>query len=136
MALKPCPDCGHQVSDAAMACPACGRPLRSRRGGCLTAVGFLVLFEAAVLVALWFGILRDLPKMLNDQLQELRRGIDRPPAGQPQDDSLRDLRRLMEVPQASQPLNEQLRDLRKMLETPPIRQQPGGNNPPREGARP
>lgn len=28
MALTECPDCGRNVSDAAMACPSCARPLR------------------------------------------------------------------------------------------------------------
>lgn len=27
--LLPCPDCGHQISPQAEACPSCGRPLRS-----------------------------------------------------------------------------------------------------------
>ena len=27
-ALVPCPDCGHQVSRLAEACPSCARPLR------------------------------------------------------------------------------------------------------------
>ena len=27
-ALVPCPDCGHQVSRSAEACPSCARPLR------------------------------------------------------------------------------------------------------------
>lgn len=29
MALIECPDCGHEVSDQAVACPHCGRPIRS-----------------------------------------------------------------------------------------------------------
>lgn len=29
MALKTCPDCGNGVSDAATACPKCGRPMKS-----------------------------------------------------------------------------------------------------------
>ena len=28
-ALRPCPDCGHSISDLAEACPSCGRPLRA-----------------------------------------------------------------------------------------------------------
>lgn len=28
MALKPCPSCGHMVSDDAATCPSCGHPLR------------------------------------------------------------------------------------------------------------
>lgn len=31
MGLSNCPDCGHQVSDSAAACPKCGRP--GSRGG-------------------------------------------------------------------------------------------------------
>lgn len=27
MSLKPCPECGHEVSDRAPACPSCGFPL-------------------------------------------------------------------------------------------------------------
>ncbi len=27
MSLKPCPECGHQVSNKALACPKCGCPL-------------------------------------------------------------------------------------------------------------
>lgn len=119
MALKPCLDCGHQNSDTALTCPSCGRRLRSGRGGCLVAVGFLVLFEAAVLVAAWFWVLRDLPKTLNDQLQDLRKGFDRPPAAQPLDQQLQDLRKTLEMPSTAQPLNQQLRDLRKTLEMPP-----------------
>jgi predicted metal-binding protein len=30
MALIDCPECGHQVSDQADACPSCGRRLRRR----------------------------------------------------------------------------------------------------------
>lgn len=32
MALRACPDCGHQVSAAAIACPNCGRPFSSTVG--------------------------------------------------------------------------------------------------------
>ena len=28
-ALRPCPDCGHSISDLAEACPSCGRPRRA-----------------------------------------------------------------------------------------------------------
>ena len=30
MALIPCPECSHEVSDQAVACPNCGYPLRTR----------------------------------------------------------------------------------------------------------
>ena len=36
-ALVQCPDCSHEVSTAAEACPQCGRPLRKRQ----TATGML-----------------------------------------------------------------------------------------------
>src|SRR5262245_33582681 len=29
MSLLYCPECGHEISDAAVACPNCGRPVRS-----------------------------------------------------------------------------------------------------------
>ncbi len=28
MALNSCPECGHQISDQAVACPSCGKPLK------------------------------------------------------------------------------------------------------------
>lgn len=31
--LLTCEDCGHQVSDAAVACPSCGRPTGGKPGG-------------------------------------------------------------------------------------------------------
>lgn len=31
MALKSCPECGHQVSDLAAACPSCGAPVTGAR---------------------------------------------------------------------------------------------------------
>jgi hypothetical protein len=63
MALINCPDCGHQVSDSATACPSCARPITaapdhiqtiertSRRYRNGMGVGFLI----AVLGA-WLGI--------------------------------------------------------------------------------
>ena len=32
MALTNCPECGHQVSDKAYACPSCGFPLAGAKG--------------------------------------------------------------------------------------------------------
>ena len=32
MALTNCPECGHQVSDKAYACPSCGYPLAGAKG--------------------------------------------------------------------------------------------------------
>ena len=32
MALTNCPECGHQVSDKAYACPSCGYPLAGVKG--------------------------------------------------------------------------------------------------------
>ncbi len=32
MALTNCPECGHQVSDKAYACPSCGYPLAAQPG--------------------------------------------------------------------------------------------------------
>jgi hypothetical protein len=69
MALKPCPDCGHEVSERAPTCPKCGAPLRadsvvdpatvhgrgeglfmkSMNCGCMVALGFAVL--SVVMVA-------------------------------------------------------------------------------------
>jgi len=51
MALYPCPECRHQVSDSAAACPNCGAPnaRRDEKAGWFfrlmlgLAVGFLVL---------------------------------------------------------------------------------------------
>jgi hypothetical protein len=40
MALKPCPDCNHQVSTAARGCPGCGRQF-NRVGPCVF-VGLLI----------------------------------------------------------------------------------------------
>jgi hypothetical protein len=52
--LRPCPDCGHQVSLAATSCPSCGRPfgpaprareglfLQTLNGGCMLVVGTFV----------------------------------------------------------------------------------------------
>ena len=49
-ALIPCPDCGHQVSRLAQACPSCARPLRKpeRREGL-----FLRTMNQAVAAAFW-----------------------------------------------------------------------------------
>ncbi|MCA1590183.1 MAG: zinc-ribbon domain-containing protein, partial [Acidobacteria bacterium] len=30
MALLHCPECGHEISTSAVACPSCGRPLNAR----------------------------------------------------------------------------------------------------------
>src|SRR4051812_47423384 len=58
MALLKCPDCGSEVSDAAIACPRCGRPMRAvatpppeKRTGCLT-TGCLVVLALAVIGSL------------------------------------------------------------------------------------
>lgn len=51
---RPCPDCGHQVSMAARACPGCGRIIRpddlrtpeereKQRRGCLIVIGILLI---------------------------------------------------------------------------------------------
>lgn len=51
MALKPCPECGREVSTAASACPSCGKPLPKRLldrnvgcvGGCLILLAIVVI---------------------------------------------------------------------------------------------
>ena len=53
--LEPCPDCGTQVSTSALACPKCGRKLKSEQ----TAIGLL----AAIIIALIIGgVLFGLPR--------------------------------------------------------------------------
>lgn len=48
MALKPCPECGAQVSDDAKACPSCGKPVPDKNaalgvGACLALVVVLLI---------------------------------------------------------------------------------------------
>ena len=44
MALKTCPDCGHEVSNSAASCPKCGRPLKKKGGiGCLGVIIITVI---------------------------------------------------------------------------------------------
>ena len=38
MALTVCPDCRHQISDAAISCPQCGRPMRMSREAILAEI--------------------------------------------------------------------------------------------------
>ena len=49
--LRPCPDCGHQVSLLASSCPSCGRPLgpspRAREGP------FLQTLNAGCMLVAW-----------------------------------------------------------------------------------
>ena len=54
MALKKCPECGKDVSTAALSCPGCGfllkkekKPFVSRPAGCVLQLVSLVLFIAA-----------------------------------------------------------------------------------------
>jgi uncharacterized membrane protein YvbJ len=39
MALIPCPECAHQVSDKAPSCPSCGYPIAGGRGGLTQVAG-------------------------------------------------------------------------------------------------
>lgn len=53
MALAPCADCGHQVSDSADACPNCGRPparAATSRSETRAALFVVVLVVALVVV--------------------------------------------------------------------------------------
>lgn len=62
MSLKPCPECGHQVSDKALACPKCGCPLAEdpvlayaeRRISFREKTVFGMLFIAAIFTLLGF----------------------------------------------------------------------------------
>src|SRR5262245_66293800 len=49
--LRPCPDCGHQISLLASSCPSCGRPLgpppRAREGA------FLQTLNAGCMLVIW-----------------------------------------------------------------------------------
>lgn len=38
MALTVCPDCRHEISDAAVSCPRCGRPMRMSREAILVEI--------------------------------------------------------------------------------------------------
>jgi hypothetical protein len=56
MALQPCPECGHQMSTGASACPSCGAPAEKKSarvspgcGGCLVVV--LVLLVIGVVAS-------------------------------------------------------------------------------------
>ena len=54
MALTPCPECGHQVSDTAASCPSCGYrsatgvEQNKKQGGCLS--GCFTLFAIVWLI--------------------------------------------------------------------------------------
>jgi TM2 domain-containing membrane protein YozV len=52
MAILPCPECGREISSAAMACPGCGHPVRGQPA--IRDVKSPGL--AAVLSALWSGL--------------------------------------------------------------------------------
>lgn len=62
MALFPCPDCGTQVSDQALGCPKCGRPLRAPmqapKSGMSTVL--IVVIVVVVLIVPVLGVLATL----------------------------------------------------------------------------
>jgi hypothetical protein len=50
MALKPCKECGREVSSKADKCPQCGSPIKSKGFGCLSS--FVIILIATVLIVL------------------------------------------------------------------------------------
>ena len=55
MALKGCPECGHQVSTKAVDCPSCGaRVGRRNRDSCMGCVLLLLVFFIAIMVVTSF----------------------------------------------------------------------------------
>lgn len=58
MSLRKCPDCGHDVSTSARACPHCGRPNR-RPSLPVEIFAYLVLAIAAAGVLAWYSAFRD-----------------------------------------------------------------------------
>jgi hypothetical protein len=54
-ALFPCPDCGHEVSKKAEACPSCGRKLKSKSSG---AALLLIILLAFILYFIAMGLFR------------------------------------------------------------------------------
>ena len=53
MALTKCPECGHKISNKAIACPNCGAQIK--RGGCLRFIGmtFLIVFLLGIIVSIF-----------------------------------------------------------------------------------
>jgi endogenous inhibitor of DNA gyrase (YacG/DUF329 family) len=57
--LKPCPDCGHEVSTKAYSCPSCGRALKRTPGsraaqGC---AGFIAMVIGVLILIALAGVL-------------------------------------------------------------------------------